>query len=187
MIAPIWQDWHALKLSASKPYINRPAPPAELSLLVGLAHLVRCAGTTPYASQALTPDPAQGDGGVWHVGQIYGPACYAAQVLAMTSTSMAESTTPDPLKITSETSGSTTDDQIIIPNEITNGAAVYPPVLGQTAPAVGSSYVVASPTERQNRAADLVAAKQPQLERFTVSHCCAFNVRVFQKGNLSSI
>ena len=194
MVPPVHVNWRAFATSAADstgatvPYCAGVAPPAELALLAGLAHLVRAGATTPYASQGLTPDTSQTPVGYyWQFGHVVGPAVYAAQGVYVVSTDGVETPPPDAVSTWAYMSGAGAADEVRIENSIAEGSYDSPPRAGGTTTVRAEPTFNASPTAASNRLYEVTATLQSTAEKFygkNFNGCC---VRVFQSQDLTQL
>ena len=194
MVPPIHLNWRAFATSAadstgaSVPYCAGIAPPAELALLAGLAHLVRGAATTPYASQGLTPDTSKVAAGYdWQWCHVMGPAVYAAQGVFVGSADGVETHTPEPVKSWGAMSGTSANDEVRIPNPVAEGRYDSPPKSGKTTVARSERTFNASPSAPSNRLYEITATLQSTVEEFYGLNFNGSCVSVLQSGDLSQL
>ena len=188
MVPPTTINWKSFTDSATQPYVSAIAPPAELALLAGLAHLVRGAAFTPYASQGLTPDPLQAPAGYdWQMGQVIGPGVYAARAAVEVATDGRAAYAPANVSLYGQESGATAADEVVIPPPISVGRHSYPPPAGDTKMIRAEPTVDASPSSAMNRLFEIVPRLTSHVQRFNGSQFVAFTVSVLQKNDISSI
>lgn len=188
-----WRDFLVSTTDAADaevPFVTAIAPVAELSMLVGLAHLLRAAATTPYASQGLSPNAGlakHADG--WQVGAVFGPAVMAAQIMLTRSTDLRDGSVPGDTALYAAQSGATAADQILIDSPIEQGRNIYPPAFSQTKTTAGAGLdgYHESPSAAGDRPAEITPSLNSQVERFWGEDFCGFACRSLQVGDLGTI
>jgi len=175
---------------ASVPYCSDVAPPARLSLLAGLAHLMRAAATTPYASQALVTDVSQAnlpEG--WQFGQVYGPATRSAQVLVIRSGDLsATGGAPADTQLFADMSGTASAEEVTIASSITSGVQdSWPLEISGTFITEGSKTYNATLSAKMDRQLEIVPALNSCVERIQGKALVGLTTRPEQVTDLETI
>tara|TARA_R110000824_G_scaffold18298_1_gene72713 strand:+ start:2317 stop:2886 length:570 start_codon:yes stop_codon:yes gene_type:complete len=162
-------------------------PPAKLEYLRGCNIVVHHAATNPYAVTCLNLNAANANGSAWNFAQMIntgarsGRACIGRSVTPFTEGTIANSETYG------ESSGSTSNDKIIIACEsIDEGTEVYP-ITWKRGIDVASEGYDASPSAAQDRQYELTTGLAPRLEKFTLTRGHSWGMIIYQTGDMSGL
>tara|TARA_Y100001963_G_C6664308_1_gene392000 strand:+ start:327 stop:893 length:567 start_codon:yes stop_codon:yes gene_type:complete len=167
--------------------IQAATPPAKLEYLRGVNIFVHHVATNPYVPTCLNMNTANSNSGTWHFAQMVniasrsGRACVGRSVTAGTTGAISNAETY------SSSSGSTSNDAIVIACESINEGTDAYPITYKRGIDIATEGYDATPSQAMDRQYEIATALAPALEKFSLNRGHSWGMLITCTGDMSAL